>query len=120
MADRGAVAAYMFEAARRDGERIRFETLLLPLMHTRQIVTRYIGSISAIDPPYWLGTEPVAPGPIIKRDIIWPDGRPHPVVARLNRQSPFLPAMQGARIVRQERRQFRVFEGGGTGSQDKR
>lgn len=116
LADKGAVASITFEASRRNGDKVMFEATILPLLHLRQVVTRFIGSISAADAPYWLGTESLTIGAIVKREIIWPDGRPHPVIERLSHQSPFLPAMQGARVVRFERRQFRVLEGGGASS----
>lgn len=112
LADKGAVAVIEFEASRRNGDKVTFEATILPLLHLRQVVTRYIGSISTQDAPYWLETEPLTIGAIVKREIVWPDGRPHPVIERLSRQSPFLPAMHGARVVRFDRRQFRVLEGG--------
>lgn len=120
VADKGGAAIIVFEALRRNGDKVRFEALILPLFHLRQAVTRFVGSISAIDAPYWLGSEPLTVGAIIKREIIWPDGRPHPVIERLDRQSPFLPALQGARLIRFERRQFRILDGGASGSPGKR
>ena len=111
-ADRGAVIVVIFEAKAAAGARVRFEALLLPLFHTRQQVTRFLGAITAIDPPHWLGQEKLNVGAVIERQTIWPDGRPHTLVERLDRQSPFLPAAQAARLVRAERRQFRVYDGG--------
>ena len=112
LADKGAASVFTFEASRRNGDKVTFEAIILPLFHLRQAVTRFIGAISATDAPYWLDTEPLTIGAIVNREIIWPDGRPHPVIERLSRQSPFLPAMQGARVVRFDRRQFRVLDGG--------
>ena len=46
--------------------------------------------------------------------IVWPDGEPdgRPLGDMLHRQVPFLPHVRKARIVRSERRQFRVYDGG--------
>ena len=44
--------------------------------------------------------------------IIWPAGRPHAVASRMVQQAPFSTALSTGRIVRQDRRQFRVFDGG--------
>ena len=42
----------------------------------------------------------------------WPDGRPHAVVHQAERQSPLIAGLSEARIVRHNRRQFRVLDGG--------
>lgn len=114
-ADRGAVIVVTFEARGTGDRRARFEVLLLPLFHTRQHVTRFLGAITAVDPPHWLGHERLTIGAVIERRIVWPDGRPHSVIERVDRQSPFLPSVQASRVVRAERRQFRVYDGGRSG-----
>ncbi|MFM9937958.1 MAG: PAS domain-containing protein [Hyphomicrobiaceae bacterium] len=113
--DQGAVALFEFAATTRDGRDIAFEALLLPLLHMTGTVSRYLGAISPIDPPAWLGTEVLTAGPLISHAVLWPDGRPYALIERNHRQAPFLPAMAGARIVRVDRRQFRVFDGGRAG-----
>ena len=49
---------------------------------------------------------------LVAHELIWPDGRPHSVVDKVDRQVPFLPHIRTARIVRADRRQFRVYDGG--------
>lgn len=90
-----------------------FECLLLPLLHTREQVDRFVGAMSQIS----IGSQPLneqrATGRrLVSTELIWPDGKPHAVVASQNRQVPFLPHVRNARIVRVDRRQFRVYEGG--------
>lgn len=109
---RGAAGLFDLSARTEDGREVTFEALLLPLLHTSGHVSRYLGSISPVDPPVWLGTERLTPGPLGSHALVWPDGRPHALVERSNRQSPFVQSMIGARVVRVDRRQFRVLQGG--------
>ena len=46
--------------------------------------------------------------------LIWPDGRPHALIAKSDRQAPFLREPRYVRVVRSDRRSFRVYEGGRT------
>ena len=110
--DQGAVAVLELEAIDTEERSVRFEVVVLPLMHGQQTVSRYLGAISAIDQPAWLGNTPLKAKSVISHTLLWPDGRPHAVLARNNRQAPFLPELVGARIVRFNRRQFRVLDGG--------
>ena len=110
--DQGAVGVFEFEARDSTGRAAHFEAVVLPLTHGRSNITRYVGSVSAIDPPIWLGFEKLEPHAMRQHTLIWPDGRPHAVVERSNRQSPFLPEFANARVVRLNRRQFRVLDGG--------
>lgn len=108
----GAVALMTLSAHDGEGASIAMEAVLLPLTHTGNEVTRYLGSICPIDPPTWLGLRPLTPGPLLEHELIWPDGRPHAVLDRGGTQAPFRAAMANARLVRTDRRQFRVLEGG--------
>lgn len=110
--EKGAVATFMVEMQADDGRTVEFEILLLPLMHTRQTISRYLGCMTAIDPPVWAGTRALKPSRLLDHDVLWPDGRPHALVERSGHQAPFVPAMANARLVRADRRQFRVLEGG--------
>ena len=110
--DQGAVGIFELEARDRQERPVRFETIVLPLIHGRQGVSRYVGSFSAVDTPPWLGFEPLQPHGLTSRRLMWPDGRPHAVVERVNRQAPFLPELANARIVRFNRQHFRVLDGG--------
>lgn len=111
----GGVGIFELNAMTRDGREVAFEAVVLPLLHLNGVVTRYLGAISPMDPPAWLGSEKLIAGPIGPHAVVWPDGRPYALIERANRQAPFLPTMAGARIVRVDRRQFRVFEGGRNG-----
>jgi hypothetical protein len=108
----GGVATLTFDAMSTDGRRASFEAILLPLVHTTQVIDRIVGSISCIAPPAWLGTVRLDKRRLVQQELIWPDGRPHAVLARGEAQAPFLPHTRGARLVRSERRQFRVYDGG--------
>lgn len=110
----GAVARLELEATADDGRIVVFETILLPLLHARQTVSRYLGAMAALEPPPWLGNTALSVRGLVGHELVWPDGRPHAVVERGGNQSPFLPGMLGARVVRQDRRQFRVLDGGRT------
>lgn len=112
LAAQGGVGVLTLEAEASPGRIARFEVVLLPLVHTRTSIDRFLGSISAVDAPAWLGTERLGRTRLIAHEMIWPDGRPHALVQRYHNQTPFLPVMANARIVRQDRRQFRVFDGG--------
>ena len=110
--DQGAVGLLEFEMASEDGRAVRFEMILLPLTHMEKGITRFLGAVSAIDPPAWMGSVKLATRGLVGHSIMWPDGRPHALIERAKRQSPFLAVMANARVVRSDRRQFRVFDGG--------
>jgi hypothetical protein len=57
---------------------------------------------------------------LIAAEAVWPEGRPHALVDKLSRQSPLQPHVRNARIVRQDRRQFRVYDGGLSTEQNKK
>lgn len=120
IARQGAVGVFEIEGESVSGHKARFEVLVTPLMHTREVVDRYLGSISPINAPAWLGCEPIIKRRMLTHDLHWPDGRPHAMTDALaNRQAPFLPHVRNARIVRVDRRQFRVYDGGLSGNADK-
>lgn len=111
MCERGAAMLLTLEAGADNTKRVQLEAVLLPLMHTNTI-GRVIGAMSASTSPHWLGYEHLRYKHLIRHELIWPDGRPHCVVERAGRQAPFLPASPDVRIVKDERRLFRVLEGG--------
>jgi hypothetical protein len=115
LADQGGVAVLEFEGKAREGLTAKFEAILLPLYHAQSTVDRFLGAISCCRAPIWLGHEPITELTLEREEIVWPDGRPHVLVDKLDRQSPFLPAEHRGRIVRIEQRSFRVFDGGRTG-----
>jgi hypothetical protein len=89
-----------------------FEVLLLPLRHTDQVIDRVLGAFSPLDPPHWLGELPLTAKRIIAHELVWPAGAPKFEDNRLRDDVPVMLPARHARIVRSERRQFRVFEGG--------
>ena len=110
--EQGAVGVITVDMATASGRSARFEVILLPLIHTEDRITRLLGAISTCDHEPWLGSEPLLPGRIAERGIIWPDGRPHAVAERMVQPSPFKQDFTLSRIVRSRRRMFRVYDGG--------
>jgi hypothetical protein len=114
---RGAVELIHLEAAPAGRASAPFELLLLPLRHTSETIDRILGSFVALDCPGWLGHAPLATKRMIANEFIWPAGSANgaaearPIPARPN-HAPLALNPRGGRIVRNERRQFRVFDGG--------
>jgi hypothetical protein len=108
----GGVGLLTLSASTPTGKRAVFEVLMLPLTHTRDAVERILGSVTVVDEQPWLGSEPLAARTLIAHEVIWPEGRPHLLAAGLHRQTVFHPHQRDARIVRSDRRQFRVYDGG--------
>lgn len=108
----GGVGLLEFELRADDLKIKTFECLLLPLVHTRDSVDRLLGALSRIGDPRPASDERLALRRLTSSETIWPDGRPYAALPRTQLQVPFLPHVRNARIVRSERRQFRVYEGG--------
>jgi hypothetical protein len=98
-----AVGHCVFRAYSGTDRQASFELILLPLIHNGETINRVLGAITAIEPPFWVGAEPLLRQEIVELHLHWPDGAPPPA------------AGSGAEIVRLARRRFRVFEGGLTG-----
>jgi hypothetical protein len=115
LAKQGAVETIHMEAAPLARASTPFEVVLLPLHHMTDDVDRVLGAFSPLDLPHWLGELPLATKRIIAHELVWPAGAPNHAETeeRVRPDAPpvMLPARH-ARIVRHERRQFRVFEGG--------
>ena len=111
--DDGATGVGRFDCETADKRTVSFEFTILPLMHTHNHMTRMLGSICAIDHPAWLGHSPLISFQLEHLQTVWPDGRPHAVVARMERNSAFVDR-EPTRIrgPLQARRRFRVYEGG--------
>ena len=61
----------------------------------------------------WLGNTPITAQEVSVHEVIWPEGRPHKLAEQLKDEQPSLsPHVRTARIVRVDRRQFRVYDGG--------
>jgi hypothetical protein len=102
----GAVGHGLFRACTPSDREASFEFVVMPLIHTGKTVNRLLGAISAVEPPFWLGAEPLARQEIDELHLHWPDGVPAFV------------ASGGADIVPLARRRFRVVAGGLTKSSD--
>ena len=107
-----AVGISTFIATSSQSKQVQFEIIVLPLFHTRPVVTRFLGAVSAIEPPHWLGADPLRSQSLISYETIWPDGQ-RPVQPKdLFRHNLEAADPSNGRIVRHNRRQFRVYEGG--------
>jgi hypothetical protein len=110
IASLGGGGVLTFGAMNASGRGATFEALILPLMHTKPTADRFLGAISCVDLPIWLGSERLVSQHVLNWDTIWPGGR---TPARLEQhQAPFAAELSGGRIVRSDRRQFRVLDGG--------
>ena len=109
---KAAVGVFEISATGDQGHAASFEVTILPLMHTRDVVERYLGSVAPISRPQWLGLVPLTHRSLVRHKLIWPDGAPRSEIEDLDRQTPFIPTVREARIVKSARRQFRVYEGG--------
>jgi hypothetical protein len=98
--------------------RATFEVALMPLVHTTSAVSRYLGSMSAVNPPAWLGAERLVSRTLRSHSVTWPDGHPSLAGDRYRNQVPLLASLAGARLVKSERRTFRVLDGGRAGLTD--
>lgn len=107
----GAVTLLTIEASAGPARRVQLEGILLPLMHSNSTIDRVIGAMTATTSPHWLGHEHLSEKRLLRHDQVWPDGRPHALVER-TRHAPFLPASPEVRVVKDERRSFRVLDGG--------
>lgn len=105
-----AVGLFRISASDGAGLSAAFEILIMPLIHTHDTVERFLGCVAPIDTPAWLGTMPLAHLKLIEGELIWPDGIASAHGAEAT--TPLLPMRRAARIVRADRRQFRVYEGG--------
>lgn len=100
------------------GREVTHECLVLPLVHMRETVDRFVGCITALDQPEWLGEEPLADRTIGAFQAVGIEDAQGTVVP-FPQPPVLLPQMRNARIVRSNRRYFRVYDGGLAGTEDK-
>lgn len=114
----GGGAVFDITSTAPSGRSVTHECLLLPLIHMRDVVDRFVGCISLIDAPEWLGDEPLTERTLMSYQAILGDVGPSDVLP-----FPHPPALDSnvrtARIVRTDRRYFRVYDGGLAGDGDK-
>jgi hypothetical protein len=96
----GAVGHGRFRAYAANDRRADFELILLPLIHAGDAINRILGAITAIEPPFWLGAEPLARQEVVELHVHWPDGVPAFMTQR------------GAEIISLSRRRLRILPGG--------
>jgi len=116
----GSVGVLTFSGHLTDDDAFaEFELLLLPLTHLADRVERVLGSVSILTTPTWLETSLPQQFNLTTNEVIWPDGRPrmrvHDHERMLNAISPSLrhdTEVRRARLVRRERRNFLVYQGG--------
>jgi len=107
----GAYGVFELEAVAPDGRTCSLEAIVLPLVHTHDRITRFLGAISVLSRPFWIGTMPLTPLSITHGELRWTDGRVKPL--QLGHATDPVPALDGvARVVRRDRRLFRVLDGG--------
>jgi hypothetical protein len=83
----------------------------LPLTHTRDTIDRFLGALTPVNRPDWLGTVALTQRKLISHEIVWPNGAQLPAEVPQH-ETPVMPLIREAKIVRSNRRQFRVYEGG--------
>ncbi len=112
----GAVVRILMEAASPQAELARFEVLIMPLQHSKDSIDRFLGGVVAVDPPQWLGNCQLGEFRIVETELTYPaegEKQQHFQTAlRPRNEPPVLPNIRSARIVRQAKRQFRVYDGG--------
>lgn len=117
LTEQGGAGVLTLEALSCEGRRVSFEAVLLPLIHTREVVDRFLGALTCIQAPGWLGSEPLVTLRLVNSEVIWPDGRPHALASRMSQPPVLTPHLAHGRLVRFDRRQFRVLDGGRTGEE---
>ncbi len=68
-----AVALITFQGMTADNAKMTVETILLPVRHNGSTQTRLLGAMTALEEPYWLGTQPIVEQRITGLRLIWPD-----------------------------------------------
>lgn len=111
VSDDAAVAVVGAHGATELGRRVDLELGLLPLRHRGRTHARVLGSLAAVETPYWLGSCPVTQFELTSLRMIWPSGRRRTLAPPM--ETPTAPpppaGLSGAarRIGR-----FLVFDGG--------
>lgn len=108
----GRVGVFTANATFESGRAANFEILVLPLVHTGNAIDRLLCAMSVLEGTEWPAGEAITSMRLLTAEIVWPEGRAHAAAEQLNRQQPLAPHVRMGRIVRQDRRQFRVYDGG--------
>jgi len=94
------------------GSSYTFELLLLPLVHTGHAIDRLLCMLVPLDGNAGGRVKPIRGLRLHAAETVWPEAHAETGADRSERQLPLHPHVRMARIVRQGRRQFRVYEGG--------
>ena len=68
-----AVALITFQGVTAVNSKLPVETILLPVRHNGSTQTRMLGAMTALDEPYWFGSQPLVEQRITGLRLIWPD-----------------------------------------------
>ena len=68
-----AVALVTFQGLTAVNTKLQVESVLLPLRHNGSTQSRLLGAMTAVDEPYWFGTQPIMEQRITGLRLIWPD-----------------------------------------------
>ena len=68
-----AVALITFQGITSLNTKLAVETILLPVRHNGSTQTRLLGAMTAMDEPYWFGSQPIVEQRITGLRLIWPD-----------------------------------------------
>jgi hypothetical protein len=101
----GTVGIVSLEIAAAGEQGVECELMLLPLRQSREAIDRVLGAFSPLRSAGWIGEKPVASKRVVANELIWPSRKTSTEPAALD-------PLHSSRIVRSDRRQFRVFEGG--------
>ena len=97
---RGAVGHGTFFGVTERNQHAVFEFALMPLTHSSSLVSHILGTITAIDRPFWIGADPVVALELRDVGLRWPDGNPAALGAG------------NTETAREARRRFRILPGG--------
>lgn len=116
MARQGAVGLFHIQSVNTRGEDVIGELIILPLLHVNKNVDRFLGAWSFDETP--ADDALLVSHCILDYELLWPRGRPiAPVRPAFDCETagPALAShVREARVVRSERRHFRVYDGGRT------
>lgn len=59
-----------------DNRHASFEFVFLPLIHVGETPNRVLGALTALEPPFWLGTEPLLRQELVDLNLHWPGEAP--------------------------------------------
>ena len=112
----GAVIQILMEGCALNDQRAMFEVLILPLQHNSDEISRFLGAFVAIDPPPWLGDIEIGEFRMVETELTYPADDyiglgAYPDLGE-SVEPPILSNLRTARVVRNQRRQFRVYDGG--------